>query len=473
MKWIGQHVYDLIARFRDDVYLEDLTETTQDHVVSIDANGKLYKQDAFSGDITGVSITTDTGSGSKAEDTAGSADFSILGTSGVGVTNSGTTITVTSVPGEIDHDSLLNFASNEHFTQSSIDTVGTITEGTWQGTAIASAYLDSDTAHLNVNQTYTGQPTFGRGLIVDGNMSVTPGDGAAIHVDASDITDNNTSTSGTAGSYRHVGIENPTLLAANASVTTSDAATLAIKGAPIAGTNQTITRPWSMWIAAGNARFDGSIYSGTTEAINSSGLLTVTNQSNIAGVGTITSGTWEGTTIAVDQGGTGNTTGVQGGKNYRIYNTSFRADIGTTKYYIPLKSQDEQTVLTREEVSELAVCDGRVVSVSLRTESLNTHSGDATVTFGVEANTVGSGYSGGFSSVETEALTINDADDQHFFHYVFDTAKHWDSTDMWAISIQSDVDISGSNERFFVTVVVEDDWSTYLGGVSREIDTTP
>ena len=31
------------------------------------------------GDITGVSITTDSGSGSKAEDTAGSADFSILG----------------------------------------------------------------------------------------------------------------------------------------------------------------------------------------------------------------------------------------------------------------------------------------------------------------------------------------------------------------------------------------------------------
>ena len=31
------------------------------------------------GDITGVSITTDTGAGSKAEDTGGSADFSILG----------------------------------------------------------------------------------------------------------------------------------------------------------------------------------------------------------------------------------------------------------------------------------------------------------------------------------------------------------------------------------------------------------
>ena len=34
-------------------------------------------------------------------------------------------------------------------------------------------------------------------------------------------------------------------------------------------------------------------------------------------------------------------------------------------------------------------------------------------------------------------------------------------------------DISGSNERFYITVVIEDDWSTYLGGSSREIDSTP
>lgn len=54
IKWIGQHIVDLIARFRYDVYLENLAETTQDHVVSIDANGKLYKQDKSSGDITSV-----------------------------------------------------------------------------------------------------------------------------------------------------------------------------------------------------------------------------------------------------------------------------------------------------------------------------------------------------------------------------------------------------------------------------------
>ena len=175
------------------------------------------------------------------------------------------------------------------------------------------------------------------------------------------------------------------------------------------------------------------------------------------------------TTIAGNLSVTGNIVG----KQYRIVNCNFRADIGTTKYYLPLKSQDEQTVLTREENQEVAVCDGRLVSITYRGEAFNTHSGDATVTFGVETNTVGTSYSSGYSVQETEAITVNNADDQHLWHVVFDSAKHWDSTDMFAISIQSDTDITGSNERIFLTLVIEDDWSTYLAGTTREIDTTP
>ena len=47
-----------------------------------------------SGDITAVNITTDSGAGSKASDTSGDADFSLLGGDGISVTNSGATITV-------------------------------------------------------------------------------------------------------------------------------------------------------------------------------------------------------------------------------------------------------------------------------------------------------------------------------------------------------------------------------------------
>ena len=41
-------------------------------------------------------------------------------------------------------------------TGSVLTTAGTISAGVWQGTAIASAYLDSDTAHLTTDQTFTG-----------------------------------------------------------------------------------------------------------------------------------------------------------------------------------------------------------------------------------------------------------------------------------------------------------------------------
>jgi len=85
------------------------------------ANLRLYiGAGTGDGDITGVSITTDSGGGSKAEDTAGSADFSILGSSGVDVTNSGATITAVAVPSEIDHDSLNNFVANEHIDHTSV-----------------------------------------------------------------------------------------------------------------------------------------------------------------------------------------------------------------------------------------------------------------------------------------------------------------------------------------------------------------
>jgi len=236
--------------------------------------------------------------------------------------------------------------------------------------------------------------------------------------------------------------------------------------------------------SSGDLQIDGGLTVGSTSFVNSSGVVQVATQGTIdhdslANFVAAEHYRWDndisGTaTIHANNVPSVATTHAtaQTGKNYRIINTSFRQDIGTTKYYLPFKSQDENVTVHREEVSELAVCDGRVVSVTLRVENLNTHSGDANVTFGVTTNVVGASYAT-FTEQETETLAINDGDDHHLFHYVFDNAKHWDSTDMFAISIQSDTDISGANERFYITVVIEDDWSTYLGGSSREIDSTP
>ena len=287
MKWIGQHIYDLIARFRSDVYLDDIQTGTiaSGCNLGLDSNNKVVKaavSSGGSGDIESVRITTDSGSGAPALVESGDAQFTLLGASGVGVTNVDNAITVTAVPGEIVHDDLSGFLEAEHFTQANITTVGTIGTGVWQGTAIASAYLDADTAHLTTDQTFTGTKTFGKGLIVDGNTSISIlGDGQAIHIDGSDITDATTSPSGTAAKFAHVNIEAPRLLASAVSVTTTNAATFYIDRAPVAGANQTIGSAWSLWVDAGNVRFDGSIYQGTTRIFDDSGVIQVATQGNI------------------------------------------------------------------------------------------------------------------------------------------------------------------------------------------------
>ena len=45
---------------------------------------------------------------------------------------------------------------------------GTVTVGTWNGSVIASAYLDSDTAHLSGTQTFSGAKTFSSDIISNG-----------------------------------------------------------------------------------------------------------------------------------------------------------------------------------------------------------------------------------------------------------------------------------------------------------------
>ena len=50
-------------------------------------------------------------------------------------------------------------------TLSSLTTVGTIGTGVWNGTRIASGYLDTDTAHLTTDQTFTGVKTFDETIV--------------------------------------------------------------------------------------------------------------------------------------------------------------------------------------------------------------------------------------------------------------------------------------------------------------------
>ena len=56
MKWIGQHIYDLVARFRDDVYLEDISTGTiaSGGHLGLDSNNKIVKATDGGGDLTAI-----------------------------------------------------------------------------------------------------------------------------------------------------------------------------------------------------------------------------------------------------------------------------------------------------------------------------------------------------------------------------------------------------------------------------------
>jgi hypothetical protein len=98
---------------------------------------------------------------------------------------------------------------------------------------------------------------------------ITPSvDGSHLHIEGGVImTDNQTSASGTATVYNQFSIEAVTLAATNASVTTTDAATLYVSNAPTAGTNQTLTNAYALWVDDGSSRFDGAATVGGTLAV--------------------------------------------------------------------------------------------------------------------------------------------------------------------------------------------------------------
>ena len=127
MKWIGQHIYDLISRFRNDVYLEDISTGTiaSGGNLGLDSNNKIVKANEVTGDITRVQFTADTTE--SISQTTGNADFTISGGNAIGTDINDSTGAI-----EINHDDTSSQASVNNsgstFIQDvTIDTYGHVT----------------------------------------------------------------------------------------------------------------------------------------------------------------------------------------------------------------------------------------------------------------------------------------------------------------------------------------------------------
>ena len=226
--------------------------------------------------------------------------------------------------------------------QTNITAVGTIATGVWQGTAIASAYLDSDTAHLSGTQTFSGAKTFSADATFSGDTNTFSSANATDPLIIIKNTTNDTDGArlrfvkdkGAAGADNDVSgliefyaddANQDNILFAKITAQVAEAdngaegGKLSLGVATHDGEFQN-----GLVLADGNAEDEidvtigngtssvttiaGTLTMGSTAALTNAGLVAVANQSSITGLGTISSGTWAATDVAVAHGGTGAST---------------------------------------------------------------------------------------------------------------------------------------------------------------------
>ncbi len=295
MKWIGQHIWDYISRFRNDVYLEDVSSGTiaSGGNLGLDSNNKIVKADVpADGDITSVGFTVD--DGSSASITTGDVSFSILGGEGIDTSLSVTSITISGEDASTSNKGVAKFHS-DNFDVSS----GSVT--------IKSGGIDlaaEVTGTLPVGNGGTGATTLTDNALLLGN-----GTGAVeasshltyynpdVNSDYLQIGDSSTTTAGIATANDAplviqvdfpIGQTNAAggdmTFIAGASTGTATAGSFKFRSSPTTGSSGTTLNVQSEIAAldnAGNLQLDGGITTGSTSFVNSSGVVQVATQGTI------------------------------------------------------------------------------------------------------------------------------------------------------------------------------------------------
>jgi len=240
----------------DDVILfdTDSTERMRVDAAGVDITGALTVSGSYglaSGDIP-----------DNAADTSGNADTATLATSITATANNSTdeTVYLTFVDGAtgtqgIETDTGLSYNPNSGM----LTSAGVTTTVTGTATGLAG------TPNITVGTVAAGAITTTGKLTLDvAATTFTPAtDGILLHNEGGvTYTDNSTSASGTATQAYLYSFEKPTFAASNSSVTTTTAATVFISGDPVAGSNQTLTNSYALYVDGkiGGATIDGGSF---------------------------------------------------------------------------------------------------------------------------------------------------------------------------------------------------------------------
>jgi hypothetical protein len=173
MKFIGQFIQNVVARFRSDVFLENIADGTvaNDKFLGLDSNNKIVKETvtSSSGDITRVKFTADTTE--EISQTSGNADFIISGGNAIGTDINDSTGAI-----EINHDDTSSQASVNNSGRTFIQDITLDTYG--HVTGITSA-TDSDTHTGDITSVGIGSDSLGL-VFTSGDVDFTIAGGNAI-----------------------------------------------------------------------------------------------------------------------------------------------------------------------------------------------------------------------------------------------------------------------------------------------------
>jgi len=226
------------------------------------------------GTITGPSGTWDSGG----MDIATGDTYAIASTNVLNATTLGTAVVTSSLTtvGALNSGSITSGFGTIDTGSSNISTSGTLTTGTalLDGTVTingSAASVDFTVKGDNNTQlifldgsqdaiSLGGSNVDGAALIINNltDRTAATSVGQQVHIPAQTQNFDNASSTIAIGAANFIGI--PTMTGSNATLTMTNAATLYIQGAPVAGSNVDHgTAGYSLWVDAGDVRFDGDL----------------------------------------------------------------------------------------------------------------------------------------------------------------------------------------------------------------------
>ena len=492
MKFIGQHIYQFIARFRSDVYLEDIDTGT---IVSggnlgLDSNNKIVKNtvsSGSSGDITGVDLTggnaititseTNTTSGNYSatinhSDTSSQSSV-INGVSGRGFIRSISLDTYGHVTGiDTRDDSSLTNVNSITFVEDEGDTTQFIASP-----GSLDIRIDSDGESTSVLRVKSGASTVATfdesgNLTLNGRIVQKDGDSVPNKGSAGDILVNDGGEpkvrtrsefigdlSGQAASdfdlnsNKLTNVATPTNDADAANKSYVDGRKITDFTAPtsdVSVNSQKITNvatPAASTDAATKGYVDGREVTNLTAPTSSFSM----NSQKITSLATPTASTDAATKSYADRPN----------KLIQVYSINFKDDIATAEHFLPFNSTAERTSNTHEDVAVLMPYAGKLKEIHYRT---NFNSSGATATWKLvrcpKTATVNTTNTVTLDTQTTTGPTNTASGANNIKKVTFDADAAFDQHDLIAISIQHDSDVTAGNKIFYVTAIFEFDVST-------------